>query len=148
MASTMRSARTAEQALRLAAPNPSQRYVCRACRAHAARQYHTSRALLAETKPWTQRLRDSIFGSKESRQAADQRDEKHQKRVEELATHEDAADLEIITDRKGREYEVAAYVEPSVNKDYVPATTWDGLESMGSEEWMKKRADQGEQYVG
>ncbi|KAI7559548.1 hypothetical protein KC343_g10096, partial [Hortaea werneckii] len=62
----MRSVRTAEHALRLANPSSSATapsYVCRACRAQAARQFHTSRPVLAD-EPWHKRMSNYFFGSK------------------------------------------------------------------------------------
>ena len=143
----MRATRTAEQALRLATSTPSQQYICRACRAQAARQFHTSRPLLAD-EPFYKRLQRTLFGSKESRDAEKQRDEKQQRRVEELAERDNQGALETKTDKHGRTYEVAAIVDPTVNKEYVQSSTWDGLEQVGSEAWVQQRADRGEQYVG
>jgi hypothetical protein len=142
----MRAARSAEQALRLAATTHSQQYICHACRLQAARQFSTTSPRAADLPLW-KRLQQSVFGSKESDKAAKSREEKHQRRVEELA-QKPAGEVERKTDAQGREYEVAALVDPSVNKDYVPASSWDGLERIGSVEWVKQRADQGEKYVG
>lgn len=144
---TMRAARTAEQALRLAATRPTQQYVCLTCRAQAARQLHTSTPRLADV-PFYKRLQESLFGSKESKEAERSREEKQKRRLEEVAERDNSAGLEVTTDKRGRQYEVAAIVDPTINRDYVQATSWDGLESVGSVEWVKQRADRGEQYVG
>ncbi|KAK5732873.1 hypothetical protein LTR17_010146 [Elasticomyces elasticus] len=147
----MRSTRAAHQALGLAALPRSQQYVCRACRAQAGRQFHTSNRDLAEV-PFFQRLKQQIFGSKESQQAEKSREEKNKQRLEELhkssGSGSGLGELEVKTGKHGQQYEVAAIVDPSDTKDYVPAQGWDGLERVGSEEWVKARADQGEQYVG
>ncbi|KAK4553556.1 hypothetical protein LTR86_009352 [Recurvomyces mirabilis] len=145
----MRASRPAEQALRLASSSASQQYVCRACRAQAARQFHTSIPRPAQV-PLYQRLRDTIFGSKQSQDAEKVREEKQILRSEEEQqsnTQEDGA-LEIVVGKDGQQYEVAAVVDPTLAKNYIQATSWEGLERIGSEEWVKRRADQGEQYVG
>lgn len=48
----------------------------------------------------------------------------------------------------GKDYEVAAVVDESLNKEYVPATTWEGLERIGSEAWVRRGRDGGEMYYG
>lgn len=48
----------------------------------------------------------------------------------------------------GKEYVIAEVVDTYTHKDYVSSQTWDGLEKVGSEEWVRKRADIGEQYHG
>ncbi|KAK5128418.1 hypothetical protein LTR85_003086 [Meristemomyces frigidus] len=143
----MRATRPAEQALRLATSRPTKQYVCRACRAQAARQFTTSSSRFAD-EPFYRRLQKTLFGSKESKEAEQSREEKQKRRIEELAERDDGAELETKTDKHGRQYEIAAIIDPTVNKDYVQSTTWSGLESVGSEEWVKKRADQGEPYIG
>ncbi|KAK3672989.1 hypothetical protein LTR78_007100 [Recurvomyces mirabilis] len=146
----MRASRPAEQALRLATSSASQKYVCRACRAQAARQFHTSVPRPAQV-PLYQRLRDTLFGSKQSQEAEKGRGEKQVQRREEeqqqSSSQEDGA-LEVVVGRDGQEYEVAAVVDPTLAKNYIQAMSWEGLERIGSEEWVKRRADQGEQYVG
>lgn len=147
---TMRSARTAEHALRLAnssSTTTTPSYVCRACRAQAARQFHTSRPVLAD-EPWHKRMSNYFFGSKESRRADVDREEKNKQRIRELADRGGSTQAEKKVDKFGRELDVAAIVDPSINKQYVQSMTWDGLERIGSEQWVRERADQGEQYVG
>lgn len=99
--------------------------------------------------PFFQRIKQSLFGSKESKEAEEQREEKTQQRLKELQERQ-RYELDVVaeTDKKGTRYEVAPIVDPSTNKDYVVASTWDGLESVGSEAWVKARADRGEQYQG
>lgn len=41
------------------------------------------------------------------------------------------------------DYEIAT----TAPKDYQPAQTWEGLVSIGSEEWQKAQRDQGEHYT-
>ncbi|KAI7348696.1 hypothetical protein KC354_g13494 [Hortaea werneckii] len=146
----MRSVRTAEHALRLAnssSTTTAPSYVCRSCRAQAARQFHTSRPVLAD-EPWHKRMSNYFFGSKESRRADADREEKNKQRIQELADRGGSTQAEKKVDKFGRELDVAAIVDPSINKQYVQSMTWDGLERIGSEQWVRERADQGEQYVG
>merc|ERR1712230_259947 len=89
-----------------------------------------------------------FFGSKESRRADADREEKNKQRIQELADRGGSTQPEKKVDKFGRELDVAAIVDPSINKQYVQSTTWDGLERIGSEQWVRERADQGEQYVG
>ncbi|KAK5132822.1 hypothetical protein LTR08_008623 [Meristemomyces frigidus] len=162
----MRATRPLEQALRLtgsrptAGPTPT--YICLSCRARAAppsshRQLHTTVPRAADV-PLYQRLKESLFGTKESVAAAKSREEKQAQRFTDLAerprTSTDADDnevarpLETKTDKHGRRYEIADIVDPAARSDYVQATTWQGLETVGSVEWVKKRADTGDVYAG
>lgn len=144
----MRALRPAGQALRLASSSSTQQYVCRACRAHAARQFHTSTPDSAEL-PFYKRLQNTLFGSKESQEAQKSREEKQRQRSAEVQARDDAGEgPEIKTSKSGKQYEVAAIVEPGTHEGYVPATNWDGLERVGNTDWVKAKADQGEQYVG
>jgi hypothetical protein len=94
-------------------------------------------------------MRKTLFGSKEQKDADRRREEKIQKKIEELrARGEQKEEPTAVGEKAGRFYKVAAFVDPAINKDYVVATTWDGLESIGSEEWVKAKKDRGEQYVG
>lgn len=137
-----------EQALRLLVNTAGQPFVCRSCRVQAIRQFHTSPVAAAQL-PFYKRIQETLFGTKESKAADKQREEKQQKKYEDLAQREDAlSDLEIRTDSKGREYEVAALVDSTINKDYVPAADWKGLESVGSKQWVRERADTGDVYTG
>lgn len=153
--SSMPRLRTAERALTLIASSssssttPSQQYICRTCRQHALRRtLHTISPLRAEESFLT-RIRQSVFGSKESKDAGRKREEARQQRVEELSTQpEEERSGQVIVDRQGREWEVAALVDESLNKDYVPATTWEGLKRIGGEKWVRQRADSGERYHG
>ena len=149
--------RAAERALALlASPSTHQHhYICRTCLQHspsATRTLHTTPALSAELS-FLQRLQNSVFGNKESREASKKREEAHQKRVEELAqqqTHGQQPGREVVRDWQGREFEVAALVDESVDgaRGYVPASSWEGLERIGGEEWVRRRADGGEVYLG
>ncbi|KAK3112523.1 hypothetical protein LTR53_011130 [Teratosphaeriaceae sp. CCFEE 6253] len=144
----MRSTRAAEQALRSARIPSASSYVCRACRAQAARQFHTTPASHADL-PFFKRLQQTIFGSKETAQAEKSREEKQQRRLDELKEQpEDGVEVEVKIGRDGKRYEFAAIVDPTENKEYKPAVTWKGLEKVGSEKWVAGRADQGEGYVG
>ena len=140
--------RPAEQILRQLAINSRQPYVCRSCRAQAIRQIHTSPISRAEL-PFFKRIQNSLFGSKESQAVEKSQEEKQQKRYEEVAEREGTfSDVEIRTDSRGREYEVAALVDTLIDKNYVPATNWDGLERIGSQKWVEEMADRGDAYTG
>ncbi|KAK5118023.1 hypothetical protein LTR62_004067 [Meristemomyces frigidus] len=147
----MRASRPAEQALRLATSSTTQRYTCRACRAQAARQFHTSVPREAEV-PFYKRLQETLFGSKQAQNAEKVREEKRGDRSVELrgkgGEEAEAGAVEVKMGKNGQRYEIAALVDPDLTKNYTPATTWDGLQRVGSEEWVKARADRGEQYVG
>ena len=140
--------RGAERALSLLGSSQKQQYICRACRVQVIRQFHSSQRVAAGD-PWMQRIKNTLFGSKESKDAEEKREKARQTRVKEL-TEQDAGKpgVEVKSGGNGKEYEVAAFVDPAINKDYVRATTWDKLESVGSEEWVRARADQGERYIG
>ncbi|KAK4493697.1 hypothetical protein PRZ48_014882 [Zasmidium cellare] len=142
----MRNVRAASQALRLAGESPRQQYVCRACLAQASRQFHTSPKSLAE-EPWWKRMRESVFGSEKSKKAEQSREDKRQKKLEDVAQRP-KGELEQRTGARGVDYVVAEVVDTYTHKDYVSSQTWDGLEMIGSEEWVRKRADMGEQYKG
>lgn len=136
--------RDSEHALRLATSRSRQPFVCRTCRAQAVRQFHAS-----ASRPFIKRIRESLFGSKESKEAERKREEKVQQRIQEQARR-DAAKEDLVTrvGNKGRKYKVAAIVDPSINPEYVMSTNWDGLKRIGSAKWIKERADPGEKYVG
>ena len=135
----------AEQALRSLTQASKRPYICRSCRAHAVRQFHSSQYAGAEL-PFLKRIQQTLFGSKESKEAEAKREEEEQKRTQELAKRDNSGRK---TKKHGsRIYNIAPVVDPSVNKDYVPATKWDGLERIGSREYAKAKADQGEKYVG
>ncbi|EME77386.1 uncharacterized protein MYCFIDRAFT_83316 [Pseudocercospora fijiensis CIRAD86] len=135
----------ASEALRLATEPSRQPYVCRSCMAQAARQFHTTRQRDAQREvPYYQRLKDSIFGKKQPEK---------KKKQDDGDVSDPEAEREEYHTRKtimqnGVEYEVAQRVDPSKRKDYLPATTWHGLERVGNREWAKARADQGEVYEG
>lgn len=144
--------RVAERALRVATTS-SRQYICKSCRAqaHAARQFSSSTRVAAAEEPFYRRLQRQIFGNKE--QEADQklREQKAIERQEEALGRGGGVDVDSEprkVRKNGVDYEVAAYVDPQVNKDYVPASSADGLEIIGSDEWVRQREDHGEVYVG
>ncbi|CAK4031892.1 Dolichol-phosphate mannosyltransferase subunit 3 [Lecanosticta acicola] len=141
----MRSSRIASQAMRLAAEPTRKPYICRACLAQGARQFHASSRNNADVPFW-KRMKESVFGSEDATRDEASREEKQRKRLEQAA--EGDTGLQTKTDRFGNEYVSAEIVDPSTRKDYKPANTWEGLERIGSEAWVRKRADQGEKYVG
>ncbi|KAK4620000.1 hypothetical protein CLAFUW4_11266 [Fulvia fulva] len=142
----MRHLRPAQQALRLAAESLQQPYVCRACLAQA-RSIHTTSPRFAgvqDDEPFWKRMRKNLFGSKEATHADKSREEKRKRRLEE----QPRTGPVTKTDTKGRVWEVAEVVDPTTHSNYVVSNTWQGLESVGSEEWVRRRADGGEQYQG
>ncbi|KAM0721116.1 hypothetical protein Q7P37_003402 [Cladosporium fusiforme] len=136
-----------EQALRLALTQPTlsaqSQFVCRAC----IRQYHPTPAFRAELPFW-KRMQQSIFGSPEKKAASEKRDEAHQKLLQEIADQGGAEKQQPYFDDQGREWQIAAVVDPSINEKYVQAQRWDGLEWVGSKEWVALSKDAGEAYVG
>ena len=144
--STMPRLPISQQAARLALTRPTatrqSQFVCRAC----VRQYHPSPILGAELPFW-KRITNSLFGSSEQKAATEKRDEAHQQRLQELA-EQGGGKTETIVDDKGRTWTIAAVVDPSINKQYVQAQRWDGLEWVGSKEWIARKNDSGEAYVG
>lgn len=89
-------------------------------------------------------MRKNLFGSKEATHADKSREEKRKRRLEE----QPRTGPVTKTDTKGRVWEVAEVVDPTTHSNYVVSNTWQGLESVGSEEWVRRRADGGEQYQG
>jgi hypothetical protein len=92
-------------------------------------------------------MTNSLFGSTEQKAAAEKRDEAHQNRLNELA-EQGGGKTETFVDDQGRKWTIAAVVDPSINKEYVQAQRWDGLEWVGSKEWIARRSDAGETYIG
>lgn len=135
-----------KQALGLATASSSS-YVCRACRAHALRTFTTTTPLSAE-QPFWKRLQDSVFGSKGTEQKAAKRDELNDARARQAAQTSPGGKPTEYVDAKGRVWEKAAIVDPSVNAEYQPAGDWKGLERIGGAEWLRERGDGGEVFVG
>lgn len=139
-----------ERALKLLADTARHQYVCRTCRAHQTRSFSTTNPSYARSdRPLLQRLREGIFGSTETTPAEKKREEASRERTKELAKgFNPSKPLEKRKSSSGGEaYEVAAVIDPSINTEYVPATTWDELETIGSEQWAKEREDKGEVYT-
>lgn len=142
----MRRVRVASEALRLATEPSRQPYVCRSCMAQAARQFHTTSQRDAEV-PFYQRMRETIFGKKTPEKKQKSSGEASSEEVSPEELREQYLQRKTVT-QNGVEYEVARRVDPAKRKDYLQATTWDGLERVGSRKWAKARADQGEKYEG
>ena len=108
----------AASALRLALSHSSARpgqFVCHACRRHATRPLHTSQPRLAE-RPWHQRMTESLFGSKESRDAEKARAEKREKKAIEAA--QDHKANEALRRKAGK---VACYfLDAAAGATYTP----------------------------
>ena len=146
----MRHTQTANQALRLAASAArpvGQQHICRACMVQAARQLHTSTRRDAEV-PWSQKVKNLFFGSAEGRAAEESRENARKKRLQRQEAGEEVETLETLKDRKFRAFKTAAVVDSSTDSTYVPAHDWQGLETIGSEQWVKAQADKGEVFVG
>ena len=140
-----------ERALRLLADAPRQQYICRACRAQQIRSFHSSYPTYARNeKPLLTRLRESIFGSTETTPAEQKREDVSRERTKALAQKFDAK--KPLERRKpsnrNQWYEIAAVVDPTVNKEYNLKSTWKEIERVGGEQWMKAREDKGEVYKG
>lgn len=131
------------QALSLATTQPSSHYICHSCRAHALRSFSTTVPLAAE-QPFWKRLQESVFGSKGSEEKAAKRDQLNATRAREQSADKPGE----YVDAKGRVWEKAAIVDPSVNSNYQPASDWKGLERIGGAQWMRERGDGGEVYRG
>ncbi|KXS98638.1 hypothetical protein AC578_10048 [Pseudocercospora eumusae] len=146
----MRRIRVASEALRIATEPSRQPYVCRSCMAQAARQFHTTPQHHAEVS-YYQQLKETVFGKKTPQKTKT----KTKWKKDEASTEEKSPEVlrEEYLQRKpkilnGVEYEVAKRIDPAKWKDYVPATTWHGLERVGSRKWAKAYADRGEKYEG
>lgn len=92
-------------------------------------------------------MQESVFGSGKSKKDEASREQKRKTRLANAAQRE-KGELERKIGAGGKEYVIAEVVDKYTHKDYVVSQTWDGLESIGSEEWVRKRADMGEQYHG
>lgn len=164
----MRRIPRADTALRLAqtqattttTTNPAS-YICLTCRTSLqtptatparARPFHTTRLLAAEEKlPWHKRIQQTLFGRDEKVDHQQIREDKRRARAEAQAAaeEEEAAEARVVVDRRtGREYRVADVVDAGVDRGYVAASDWKELERVGGEEWVRRRADGGEAFVG
>lgn len=94
-------------------------------------------------------MRDTLFSGKKD-EAEQKWEEDAAERKMEMARQYDAS--RPMKQRPSRDntqmYNVAPVVDPTVNKEYIPATTWDGLQSMGGRQWVKAKKDGGEVYKG
>nr|POF04107.1 hypothetical protein CFP56_21862 [Quercus suber] len=144
----MQSARSAEQALRLAGalPRSTRPFICPSCRQHQARRLHATPTLLAESsQPWWRKLADGVFGEKEkAAKAAEVRSSANK----EQALVDETRELKTFTAPDGTVYEYARRYDSAVSKAYQPAKTWESLEQIGSASWVKQQLDQGERYKG
>lgn len=93
-------------------------------------------------------MQQSLFGSKESRESDKNREEKQLKKLAEDNKEGVSTAPYETTVKGGQVYRVARLIDPSSNKDYVPAETARGLERVGGEAWVKQRMDKGEKYTG
>lgn len=139
--------RDADQALRLASNLSLQPYICSRCRAQAVRQFHSSPA--SSALGFVKQIRESLFGTAESKEAKEKREETVQKKEQDQAKRDAARTaLETKKDAKGKVYEVAATIDPFVNPEYVVSSNWDGLRRIGGDRWIKEQRDPGQKYVG
>jgi hypothetical protein len=93
-------------------------------------------------------MSNTLFGSKEDKAVAEKREEHEQQKRMQAHSDEGMGKTELYIDDQGREWTIAAVVDPSTNKEYVQAQRWDGLEWVGSKEWVARKSDAGETYVG
>ncbi len=119
-----------------------QQFVCRSCRARLIRQLHSSPRVRAE-QPLLERLKTSIFGSKEAKEKEKKREVAQRKAVAKAASDE-ANELKILQSN-GVRYRIAPVVDQErTYPGYTPATTWDGLEHIGGKAYVKRVQDHGE----
>ncbi|KAF2725064.1 hypothetical protein K431DRAFT_291241 [Polychaeton citri CBS 116435] len=111
------------------------------------RQFHTT-PIPRATEPWYRRMRDTIFGDKESEEAKRVQGIQREGAVEMAQTRDPNAGLETKTDEHGNVYEIAVSVDKLNDRDYVPATSWHGLDRIGGDEWLRQQQDEGDEYQG
>lgn len=110
------------------------------------RQLHSTRPVLAE-EPFTERIKRTLFGSKESKEKEAKRAEAQSKAIAEAAAKERPT-MEMKL-HNGVEYQIAPIVDPKAKyPGYIPATTWQDLEHIGGTEYVRKVQDRGEVYQG
>lgn len=143
----MHHLRVAEQALRVAADPATQRYVCRSCLAHAARQLHTTTPRRADI-PLYKKMSDLLFGDKKAEEKKAKQVEKAKARAAEEGREASTSKIPEQVKINRVTYRPAERYDPATNPDYLPSSTWDGLERVGGVQWAKKRMDRGEQYTG
>ncbi|KAF2210265.1 hypothetical protein CERZMDRAFT_99682 [Cercospora zeae-maydis SCOH1-5] len=144
----MHHLRVAEQALRVVAEPATQRYVCRLCLAHAARQLHTTTPRRAAEIPFLKRMANKLFGDKKEEEKKAKQKEKGLARAAEEGTAANKPGIPEHLRINKVTYRPAKRYDPTTDKDYLPSTTWHGLERVGGEQWAKRRLDMGEQYTG
>lgn len=105
--------------------------------------------MLAEEKPFLERIKDSLFGSKESKEKDVKRKEAQSKAVAKAASaYSDTTKLKVKR-KGGVKYQIAPVIDPKANYDgYTPADSWDKLEHIGGTEHARKAQDKGEVYRG
>lgn len=92
-------------------------------------------------------MQDSIFGTEKSKKEEESREVKRKEKVK-AAEGRTAGVRATKKGWDGQTYEIAEFVDPESHGEYKPTTSWAGLERMGGDEWVRRRADKGEQYVG
>lgn len=143
----MHNTRVAGQALRLASAPARDPFICRACLAQSTHHFSTSTLRNAQ-EPFFKRIQKTLFGSKESKAAEAKREAMRKKELEQIKASGRARKTETVRSVTGRSFEVAERVDPITHSDYVSSQDWHGMESIGGEQWVKQRADGGEQYFG
>ena len=95
-------------------------------------------------------MKNTLFGSKEAKEKEKKREEAQQAEVAKAAAAQrDGQTALRVKKRNGVKYQVAPIIDPKAPpRDYVPATTWEGLEHIGGKEYVKKVQDRGEVYQG
>lgn len=141
--------RPTERALLSLSYSSRQQFVCGTCRAHLIRQLHSSPRVLAE-EPFLSRIKNTLFGSKDAKEKEQKREEAQKAEVAKAAAAQrDGQTTLRVKKKNGVKYQVAPIIDPKAPpRDYVPATTWEGLEHIGGKEYVKKVQDRGEVYQG
>ena len=92
-------------------------------------------------------MKDSLFGSKESKEKDAKIKDAQAKAIKQAATV-DPTKFHVKR-RKGVTYQYAPVIDPKgTYEGYTPATTWDKLEHIGGTEYARKYNDRGEVYQG
>ena len=143
----MPRARHLESTLSILSHSSQRLYVCTACRAQVIRQLHTTPRSHAE-QPFLERIKNSLFGSKASKEQEQKSKEAQAKELTKAAAVYDGTGFRMKK-RNGVKYQIAPVIDPNAtNVDYTPATTWDGLEHIGGDKHAKRAQDKGEVYKG
>ncbi|MCJ1310779.1 hypothetical protein MMC25_004446 [Agyrium rufum] len=103
--------------------------------------------------PLTERLRRRVWGTDKPPGQADpyscnQRNEEVDPEIAALKKLEQTRAADLATLRQTESSEYAPKQENAVDKEYVPATTWDGLQSIGGQAWKDEQFDRQNTFRG